>query len=106
MQVFDCRCWTNQDAGLRRLSHPVNDSNRSSSSIDAKTIFSSSDNSNGTEDRGSTVEGAISEEKISVFGLVPDVVVPFATSIEIGLLTSVESYKYQMMKQVRGVYFR
>ena len=103
VKVHDVRCWTNQDPSLRRLSHPV----AVGADPDGEgrlAVDDANNNANNNANEKELERASISNlyntsDKLSVFGIVPDLVVPFATSIEIGLLTSMESYKYQMMSQ-------
>ncbi len=93
IRVYDVQCWTEQDTtSLRRLSM------RESLCDDDYDIFG--DNQKSADKKKKEEE---EEEKMPVFGLTPNFLVPFITSIEIGILSQVEAYKFNMMKQKEGL---
>jgi len=90
IKVYDVQCWTEEDKKLRRLS-------TTDSFLDADGDYDLFGNDSGKKARASV------EEKMPIFALTPSVLVPFITSIEIGILSQVEAYKFNMMKQDEGL---
>jgi len=90
VRVYDVQCWTEQDENLRRMS------TTGDNFLDNDGDFDLFGEDTGASEKSKT---AVVEEKIPVFALTPNVIVPFITSLEIGILSQVEAYKYNMMKQ-------
>ncbi|GMH75329.1 hypothetical protein TrST_g7980 [Triparma strigata] len=88
VRVYDVQCWTEQDENLRRMSTTDN-------FLDNDGDY---DLFGGDSGAANSVK-KLAEEKIPVFALTPNVIVPFITSLEIGILSQVEAYKFDMMKQ-------
>jgi hypothetical protein len=103
IRVYDVQCWTEQHAGLRRMS-------MTNTQFLDDDVFSDGDKEGGSRasmDGGKSPGGggggggAAKEEGSAgpVFALSPNLLVPFVTSMEIGILSQVEAYKFSMMKQ-------
>ncbi|GMH57634.1 hypothetical protein TrLO_g15251 [Triparma laevis f. longispina] len=89
VRVYDVQCWTEQDENLRRLSTTDNFLDN-----DGDYDLFGGDSGGAKSARKQSIE-----EKMPVFALTPNVIVPFITSLEIGILSQVEAYKFTMMKQ-------
>ena len=97
VEVLDARCWTGEDVGLRKISQPSVGGGLEG--LEEEMMQASVNNNNNNNSNNSASDGNGHRKNTGVFGVVPDLVVPFCTSIEIGILSNIESYKYQMMKQ-------
>jgi len=94
IRVFDVQVWTEGDQNLRRMSSLGKMESFMDDADDDIDLFAASDDAAKNKKK----EG-VKEEKIPVFGITPNVRVPFITSMEIGILSQVEAYKFNMMKQ-------
>jgi hypothetical protein len=108
IRVHDVQVWNEGDAGLRRLSSAGGLSGTKIESFadyedDDIDLFNGSDlnssNSGPSGGKKGKLKKDADEERMPVFGVVPSVRVPFITSMEIGILSQVEAYKFNMMKQ-------
>ena len=127
IKVFDMQVWTENDVALRRMSlagHKMDsfmDELLFESGLDSNMdLLGSSNNGGGgganndgsapalsspksspTKEKKKKKAGEeeVVEEEMPVFGITPNVRVPFITSMEIGILSRVEAYKFNMMKQ-------
>lgn len=90
ISVFEVKCWAEESVELRRISCTrKNDDGDRFRSRDGAPLDKKGSKAADPKDQSNGGGSRISEEKMPLFGITPSVVVPFITSLEIGILTQV-----------------